>query len=60
MSPPDKGPGFVALTWGPNGAKQDSVVFLELIESAVGNVLPGLLEGVRAPIEVREVDVERP
>lgn len=62
MPPPDKGSGsrYAALTWGADGAKQNSVVLLKLLESAIGNVFPGLLVGVRAPVEVSEVDVERP
>lgn len=62
MSVPDKGPGsrYVALTWSADGAKENSVMLLELLESAVGNVLSGLLICVRAPVEVSEVNVKRP
>lgn len=51
---------YAVLTWGADGAKQDSVVLLELLESAIGNVFPGLLIGVRAPVKVSEVNIERP
>lgn len=51
---------YVVLTWGADSAKEYSVVLLKLIESALGNILPGLLICVRAPVETSEVDVERP
>lgn len=51
--------GLGILTGSAHGTKEDRIVLLQLLEAAVGDVLPRLLVRLRAPIVVREVEVKR-
>lgn len=46
------------LTRSADGAEENRVMLLKLLESSIGNVFAGLLVGLGAPIIVLEVQLE--
>ena len=46
------------LTWSTDGAEEDCIVLLKLLEPAFRDILPRLLVRLGTPVVIRELEVK--